>query len=1019
MKKSLIIIASLSICLWLMSHKLSQQTTRDERDTTYSKLTDEQKRLPENAVAGLEVSAGMSINLFASEPMMGNPTNIDIDAKGRVWVCETVNYRNQYNPKNPKRSEGDRILILEDTNGDGKADTSKVFYQGNDINSALGIAVLGNRVIVSCSPNVFILTDTDGDDVADKKDILFSHLKGEQHDHAVHAFTFGPDGKLYFNMGNEGIQIFDKDGKPIIDKNGVAVNSDGKPYRQGMIFRVNPDGSNFEVLAHNFRNNYEVAVDSYGTLWQSDNDDDGNQGVRINYVMPYGNYGFTDEMTGAGWQSDRINVEKEIPKRHWHQNDPGSIPNLLQTGAGSPTGILVYEGSLLPERYHNQMIHSDAGPNIVRAYPVKPDGAGYSASIDPILHGVRDQWFRPSDVCIAPDGSLFVADWYDPGVGGHQMGDVNRGRIFRVSPPGTLYKVPQLNLKTIKGAVDALKNPNLATRYLAWEKLHAEGKKAESALKKVWTSDNNPRFRARALWLLVKIPGKSKTYIQQALNDPNPDIRITGFRAALQEESDIIPYIKQLVNDENFQVKREAILALRHNKSAEAAALWSEFALQYNGTDRWYLEALGIGADSQWDTFLANWLNKAGNQLNTASGKDIIWRSRTKLALPYLSQYIADEKTSSEDRLKYFRAFDFINDAEKEKTLINLAKNQGKNRDEIVLTTLRLLPYSTVSQSPELTNILNKTLESQVNSKEYLGLVERFQAKSQQKQLLQIALADAEGGKGTHAGRILLNLGGAPLYHSVIFGEDDGKSNAALINLGKIGNKESLDLLQETIEMQNNKLSLRQNAVKAFMYSWAGEDRVAKLLQQQTLPKDIQPNVISSLSKATRSHIRDIALSLAGNTKTTEGKTLPPVKELIKINGDVSKGELVFTKLCSSCHQVDKKGSHFGPALSQIGSKLPKEGLYMALLYPDLGISFGYEGYNFKLKDGSEMVGIIASSTADAVEITSPGGSKTTYKKSDIISQKQLEGSLMPSGLEQAMSQNELTDLIEYLSALK
>src|SRR5690606_10454235 len=113
------------------------------------------------------------------------------------------------------------------------------------------------------------------------------------------------------------------------------------------------------------------------------------------------------------------------------------------------------------------------------------------------------------------------------------------------------------------------------------------------------------------------------------------------------------------------------------------------------------------------------------------------------------------------------------------------------------------------------------------------------------------------------------------------------------------------------------------------------------------------------------------------------------------------------------------KGSHFGPALSQIGSKLPKEGLYMALLYPDLGISFGYEGYNFKLKDGSEMAGIIASSTADAIEITSPGGSKTTYKKSDMISQKQLEGSLMPSGLEQAMSQNELTDLIEYLSALK
>jgi hypothetical protein len=103
------------------------------------------------------------------------------------------------------------------------------------------------------------------------------------------------------------------------------------------------------VLGHNFRNNYEAAIDSYGTIWQSDNDDDGNMGTRINYVMEFGNYGYTNEMTGAGWQARRTGMELEIPKRHWHQNDPGSIPNLLFTGAGSPAGMIVYEGSLLPE----------------------------------------------------------------------------------------------------------------------------------------------------------------------------------------------------------------------------------------------------------------------------------------------------------------------------------------------------------------------------------------------------------------------------------------------------------------------------------------------------------------------------------------------------------------------------------------------------------------------------------------------------------------------------------------------
>ena len=138
--------------------------------------------------------------------------------------------------------------------------------------------------------------------------------------------------------------------------------------------------------------------------------------------MQYGNYGYTDEMTGAGWQANRTNIEDSIPLRHWHLNDPGAVPNLLQTFAGSPTGMVVYEGSLLPAEFHGQMIHCDAGPNVVRSYPVKKEGAGYTAETINILKGEKDQWFRPADVCVAPDGSLIVADWYDPGVGGHAAG---------------------------------------------------------------------------------------------------------------------------------------------------------------------------------------------------------------------------------------------------------------------------------------------------------------------------------------------------------------------------------------------------------------------------------------------------------------------------------------------------------------------------------------------------------------------------------------------------------------------
>ena len=276
----------------------NNQDNSNAKNNKSDSIAELQKHLAENALKGLSVFEDLAAQTVATEPMLKNPTNIDVDERGRIWVTEAYNYRPAING-NPTNPKGDRIMILEDTDGDGKADTAKVFYQGPELNSPLGICVLGNRVIVSQSPNVWAFYDDNGDDVADRKEILFQGIGGEQHDHGVHAFTFGVDGKLYFNFGNEGKTLKDKNGKTVLDQDGEEIGP--KKYTQGMVFRCDPDGSHVECLANNFRNPFEVAVDSYGSLWQSDNDDDGNKGVRINYLLPYGNYGFKDEMTGAGW----------------------------------------------------------------------------------------------------------------------------------------------------------------------------------------------------------------------------------------------------------------------------------------------------------------------------------------------------------------------------------------------------------------------------------------------------------------------------------------------------------------------------------------------------------------------------------------------------------------------------------------------------------------------------------------------------------------------------------------------
>ena len=979
-------------------------------------IPENEKRLPENAVKNLKVADGLEAQLFASEPMMTNPTNIDVDDKGRVWVCEAFNYRPDITG-NPTKKEGDRILILEDTTGDGKADKSTVFYQGVEIESPLGIWVMGNKAIVSQSPYVWLFTDENGDGKADKKEILIQGVGGKQHDHGMHAFTFGPDGKFYFNFGNAGETLKDKNNNILKDKEGKEISL--KNYKQGMVFRCNPDMSEIEVLGNNFRNNYEVAVDSYGTMWQSDNDDDGNKGVRINYVMDYGNYGYTDEMTGAGWQANRTNIEDEIPLRHWHLNDPGVVPNLLQTGAGSPTGMCIYEGDLLPEVFRGQMIHSDAGPNVVRAYPVEKNGAGYKASIVNILEGVGDQWFRPSDVCVAPDGSLMVADWYDPGVGGHQAGDLNRGRIFRVAPPKTDYKIPTYNYENTEGAIEALQNPNLSVRWKAWNALHKGGAKADSALMNLYYTATNPRMKARAFWLLAKGQNGQK-YIEMASKDVNPDIRIAAIRAARQSKIDIVAFVKKLVGDKDAQVRRECALALHHKKSPETSLLLYILAAQYTGQDRWYLEALGIGADGQWDDLIVKMLTMSSEfQQTEAAKRDILWRSRGEKSADVLGQFASDSTTVLKNRLRYFRAFDFIPSKNKSAVLLKIIKENATKQPELTTIALRHLDADFVKNNAEA-KVALRNLMVNLKGKEYLEFADRYLLPEENARLLDMV---NKGESARQASDILMkNTEGSASLRAIV--NNPKKEDEALKILSAIrgaGGKAQLDLLNEAAFNINRSESFRNKAFESLGGSWGGEDMVLKYLKEGKIDKKFIPAAVQGVSHAWRKQVKTEAQSYLPNAPvaaTTTSK-MPEISEMVSMKGDVVKGSELFKTFCGICHQVKNEGVDFGPKLSAIGSKLSKEGQYLAILNPDVGINFGYEGWKVQTKNGSTYIGIITSSTDKELVLKMAGGTIQSIKIKDIVSKTQMPNSLMPSGFNETLNKEELANVVEYLMSLK
>lgn len=981
-------------------------------------LTEAEMRLPENALKGLSIANDLEITMMATEPMLKNPTNIDVDERGRVWVTEAYNYRPSING-NPTNALGDRIMILEDHDGDGKTDTAKIFYQGPELNAPLGICVLGNKAIVSQSPFVWIFYDDNGDDKADRKEILFQGISGDQHDHGVHTFTFGPDGKLYFNMGNAGEQLKDKNGKPVIDQDGDVISQ--KKYRQGLVFRCDLDGSNVECLGQNFRNPYELAVDSYGTIWQSDNDDDGNRGTRINYVMQYGNFGYTDEMTGAGWRANRTNIEDSIPLQHWHLNDPGTVPNLLQTFAGSPTGILVYEGALLPKAFQGQLIHCDPGPNVVRSYPVTKTGAGYSAGIINILKGEMDQWFRPADVCVAPDGSLIVADWYDPGVGGHQAGDQTRGRLYRVAPKGSKYIIRIEAYNSVEGAIAALQNPNLAVRYQAFMALQQLGAKAIPALEKLWLAAKDPRMQARGFWVLVKMPGaNAQSYIQQAIQSANPDLRIMGIRAAKELKADLSAILQALVSDPDPQVRREVALALHHLVHPGSAALWATLATQYDGKDRWYLEALGIGAEGQWDKCFAAYLEKVKDPLQTVASKNIIWRARTQSALPYLAALAADPKVDLNNRLKFFRAFDFNTGLLKSKLLLKMIQENTANDIALNKLVLHALDIKTVTQSAVAQHALKDVLSTVSGTAEYVELVNRYEVRSEHYNLLQLAISKPHDRIGRDAAGLLLQLGGGSLVSKLINGKDSAQQDSILVALAGVGSKESIDILQNTALSDKYSMKLRKAAALKIGRSGSGEDRVLVLLKSKKVPAELIPGMVASVEGAWRKSVRmEAAGYLPGNGKGTTSKPAPAIQELLALTPNASEGQKIFVNTCGVCHQVNNLGYDFGPKLTEIGTKLPKEALLESIVHPSAGIGFGYEGWELKMKDGSSYSGIIASKTETDIDLKLPGGSRKQIKTADLLALTQMKESMMPEGLYLNMSTQELSSLLEYLSALK
>src|SRR5688572_29657803 len=510
------------------------------------------------------VPAGLEVTLWAQSPDVRNPTNMDVDAAGRIWVTEGVNYRRHAT----REAKGDRVVILEDTDGDGRADKSTVFVQEPTLVAPLGIAVIDNKIIVSNAPDLIVNTDMNRDrkfdPAVDRRDVLLSGFDGRNHDHALHSVTFGPDGRWYFSQGNAGAHFTDRSGKtfrvgstydPVPDGGAQRVfgnppptyagakSDDGHVYVGGFSARMRADGTGVEILGFNFRNSYEQTVTSVGDIFHNDNDDP--PACRTTYLMEYGNLGFFSRDGKRYWQADR-RPGQSIPTAEWRQEDPGVIPAGDVYGGGAPTGIVFNEGDGIGRKWRGLLLSAEAARNTIFGYFPKAEGAGYKLDRMDFLTSNAAQsfagtdfkggkvnseiqtFFRPSDVAVGADGAIYVADWFDPRVGGHDdKDDTTSGAIYRIAPRNFVPRVPAIDAGTVEGQIAALRSPAVNVRALGFTGLKARGDAAVPAVSAL-LDDENPYVRARAIWLLSQLGAQGAARVEQLTADADPQVRITA-----------------------------------------------------------------------------------------------------------------------------------------------------------------------------------------------------------------------------------------------------------------------------------------------------------------------------------------------------------------------------------------------------------------------------------------------------------------------------------------------------------
>jgi putative membrane-bound dehydrogenase-like protein len=948
---------------------------------------------PLEAAKAMTLPPGFKATLFAGEPDVVQPIAFAIDDRGRLWVAEAYSY-----PKRAPEAEAkDRILIFEDTDGDGHFDKRKVFIDKLNLVSGLELGFGG--VWVGAAPEFLFIPDKNGDDVPDgAPQVLLNGWGYEDTHETLNSFTWGPDGWLY---GCHGVFTHSKVGKP------GTPDSDRTLLNAG-IWRYHPTNHQFEVFAHGTSN-----------PWGVDFDDNG-QAFLTSCVIPhlyhiiqggryerqggshFNPYTYDDIKTIA----DHRHYVGDIREHAWWGHTPMPPMATVSAGGGhAHAGAMIYLGGSWPAEYRGSIFMNNIHGARLNRDVLKPAGSGFIGSHAPDFLLANDSWSQIVNLKYGPDGSMFMIDWYDKNQC-HRVEDVHdrtNGRIFKVSYGDAKPSAVDLGSLSNQELAKLVSHPN------DWYVRHArrilqERKAADITAEVATVAKTHPeeRVRLRALWLLHTI-GSRDTVTDDCLKDPGPYVRAWAIQLAMEDGKPSARLLAKLAE-------------LAKSDPSPVVRLYLASALQKVPVEkRWeILTPLTQRAGDATDHNLPfmYWYAAAPlAEADAARALDVATRSNVAPLLPFMVRRIGaigspdaiallvDGMGKPKDRAVRLTILRGLNEALKGRRQVDMPSAWPN--------TFAALLAGADAETRSQATALAVTFGDPAALQTLHGvLMNRTGSIASRREALDALLKARAPGLATTL-RTLLDepeLRGSALRGLAAI--DDPKTPGAILNIyTRLSAPDRRDAL--------NTLAARADFAKALL---------AAVGDKSVPATDLSADVIRQLRNLKSKDIDEHITKVWGAVRETTAdrtKLIAQTKAMLLAKPaqppDLSMGRTVFSKTCQQCHTLFGVGGKVGPEITG-SNRADLDYLLSNVLDSSALIGKDYIAHVIATADGRVLTGIVRGEDKDAITLVT-ANETLTVPKAEVENRKPSELSMMPDDLLKPLSEHEIRSLVAYLAS--